>query len=437
MRTFTFAVVFVALIAFVSFAADSDPATGDAAYTLAASDAGGLPTERDALAGTVNPLGGIILLGGETNDGPSADATLVNPDSGEATPLAPIPKARGGLSAGTFQGKVYAIGGRDGDVALKRVDVYDPAVNKWSDGPELPKGVFGAACVSTLKDIYVIGGNGGKRAEGEVYRLEQDKKGKWDWAKLGKLKTARWGHAAVGLPDGRLLIVGGNGDDGPLASCEYFDGKKSSEAPALPEPAADLIAGVIYYPGAEIVALRGLMGPDVQAPLRLNTTLARWEARADWQALARCGAAGISWGGRLIAAGGRDHEGKRLSTVRAFGWNAEWKETLTPKDTGDFKDLRISPDGKQFAWGGTSKRLEIRDLNTLELLRSREQEDSIRSLDWSPDGKRLVVASGSKVLRVHDARTLEVVFEINTDLQAGYHTRWSPRGDLIAVGSDD
>ncbi|MGI8425934.1 MAG: Kelch repeat-containing protein [Actinomycetota bacterium] len=45
------------------------------------------------------------------------------------------------------------------------------------------------------------------------------------WAPTGSLEKARWGHQAVGLPDGRVLVMGGEGGaNGPtLASAELYD----------------------------------------------------------------------------------------------------------------------------------------------------------------------------------------------------------------------
>ena len=44
-----------------------------------------------------------------------------------------------------------------------------------------------------------------------------------EWTATGGLRDARTGAAIASLPDGRVVIAGGSGADGPLASAEIFD----------------------------------------------------------------------------------------------------------------------------------------------------------------------------------------------------------------------
>ena len=104
-----------------------------------------------------------------------------------------------------------------------------------SRGPELPAPSSGAAAVgsadvaealdlelldpaataasSTAADVLVAGGDAGGAPTAAVARLRL-RSGCWD--ALSSLGMARYGHCAVGLQDGRVLVLGGVGSDKEL-----------------------------------------------------------------------------------------------------------------------------------------------------------------------------------------------------------------------------
>ena len=124
------------------------------------------------------------------------------------------PFQRRALSAFVLGGKIYTVGGLTAKGTSKRVDVFDPAANSWSEGPELvgtgSAGFSVASCVSGGSAF--ISGNDGK-----VYRL--DGAGK-TWTPIATQKVARFVHRLVPGSEGKLLVVGGAAHEGNARTVE-------------------------------------------------------------------------------------------------------------------------------------------------------------------------------------------------------------------------
>ena len=69
-----------------------------------------------------------------------------------------MPTPRGGLGVAAFQGKLYAIGGWNFEEVLRTVEVYDPATDTWEEKKQMPvaRALFGITALSGR--IFAIGG---------------------------------------------------------------------------------------------------------------------------------------------------------------------------------------------------------------------------------------------------------------------------------------
>lgn len=74
------------------------------------------------------------------------------------TTLAPMTVARSYLCAAVVDGKIYAIGGKNGDSVLGTNEQYDPATNRWTDKAAMPTPRFSFAIAVYDSKIYCIGG---------------------------------------------------------------------------------------------------------------------------------------------------------------------------------------------------------------------------------------------------------------------------------------
>ena len=134
-----------------------------------------MPVARDSGAAGTDGRSLFIFGGRDNGDRPGNgyDDTLVyTPRTGQwrtsdADGLARLPQRRAGISrAPLVDGKFYIVGGETGDDrsatgpdgVYARIDVYDPATDTFTRGPDLPTGRHGIGPLFTGGRLYVFGG---------------------------------------------------------------------------------------------------------------------------------------------------------------------------------------------------------------------------------------------------------------------------------------
>lgn len=159
----------------------------------------------------------VLAVGGE-----GVSASLLDVDGATWTPR-PMSRARAAFAATQLaDGKVVVVGGTPteaSNVAMASAEVYDPTTDAWKllEGFTPPSYLATATALSNGK-VIILGG-----ADGEIdtpgYKslaraLELDP-ATGAFRSLGNMLQAREQHAAIGLADGRVLVVGGfMGDQG-------------------------------------------------------------------------------------------------------------------------------------------------------------------------------------------------------------------------------
>ena len=142
-----------------------------------------------------------------------ADDSTSNRGNGEATAL---------LSGG----EVLVAGGAGTGTVLRIADLYDPATGKFIQTGSMKTG---RACLTatTLQNgrVLVAGGDDGGCSgwdnifgSAEIYDPHTH-----EFTPTGSMTTARTGATGTLLDNGKVLIAGGVGDDGPLDSAELYD----------------------------------------------------------------------------------------------------------------------------------------------------------------------------------------------------------------------
>jgi hypothetical protein len=253
MRSFIFCILavftFIALLGFSSIGtAQIDTWTKKA----------DMPTARWALSTSV-VNGKIYAIGG--SDGQNRLLSTVeeyDPVTDTWTKKTDMPTKRRYLSTSVVNGKIYAIGGIIGGIDAgfpftSIVEEYDPAADTWRKRTDMPtpRGVLSTSVVNGK--IYAIGGfNGTVLSSVEEYDPTTD-----IWTKKADMPTIRASHSAS-VVNGKIYVIGGLPNMGPVLSIvEEYDPTTDiwTKKADMPTPRADLagsapaVSGKIYVIG--------------------------------------------------------------------------------------------------------------------------------------------------------------------------------------------
>jgi N-acetylneuraminic acid mutarotase len=124
-----------------------------------------------------------------------------------------MPTARGALAVGAIGGKLYAAGGmtsgRPLGKAVRALEVYDIATDRWSRGPDMPAAREHVGGTVLDGRFYVLGGRDPRSdALGTATRFDPES---GEWESLPPLRVAAGGLEAV--TDGGAVLALGGGDD--------------------------------------------------------------------------------------------------------------------------------------------------------------------------------------------------------------------------------
>ncbi len=124
--------------------------------------------------------------------------------------LASMPTARGGLGVAVVNGKIFAIGGFDGNSPLSVNEEYTPGTDMWTTKSSMPTARSGFAIAVYNDKIYCIGGIvgtiGGTNqyvGNNEVYDPSTD-----TWQTEASMPTPR-ADLSANVVNGKIYLIGG------------------------------------------------------------------------------------------------------------------------------------------------------------------------------------------------------------------------------------
>jgi len=161
----------------------------------------------------------IYIIGGETPDGISDRVDIYDTVTGQWSEGARKPTPVSEACGAYLDGKIIVAGGKKPDGSVTNVvEAYDVAENTWEVLPEMPHPIAGAGCVGHSGKLYVIGGWDGQKVIQDILNMNKEEN---KWVKVRDLYSPRVYFGLSFLLD-RLLIIGGwDGHEG-LDTIDYY-----------------------------------------------------------------------------------------------------------------------------------------------------------------------------------------------------------------------
>jgi N-acetylneuraminic acid mutarotase len=203
------------------------------------SSANRMPVSVGKHTATLLPSGKVLVAGGTDNlkDYTYNNAELYDFNTNGWTAATPMAAARQGHTATLLpSGKVLVAGGFDGGPgsvggAFATAELYDPVANTWSAAASMSVGH--AAHTATLLPngkVLVAGGDYPATDSAELYDPVAN-----TWSSAGTMGTDRTDHTATLLQNGKVLVAGGYASTGTgqaVSTAEIYDPVANTWSPA-------------------------------------------------------------------------------------------------------------------------------------------------------------------------------------------------------------
>ena len=300
-----------------------------------------------------------------------------------------------------FAGGRIMSGGPYGPSA--RAQLFEPLTNTWSPVAPMSHPRFGASA-AVLPDgkVLVTGGQSTSEvlASAEIYDPVAD-----SWSPTGTMAAARQFHGSATLPDGRVMVFGGYSGGSPavLSSAEIYDpatglwsAAASLTAPRYAMATTALADGRVLVAGGYHHGV--LASVEIYTPAT-DTTTDTWTPAAPLH-LERSDAAAVTLpDARVLVVGGMVNDEESPPDAELFDpTTGLWTPTAPMLERRIHFGLTLLADGRVLAAGGyTALRTETFSPTT--------------SL-WSPSGQTTTVHMAPTITLLQDGRAL---------LTAGYH----------------
>ena len=260
----------------------------------------------------------VYVLGGFVDD-VLGTVDVYDPMTDGWKQVSSMPTKRCAHGCVALDGKIYAIGGFNGDDGtLNSADVYDPQSDSWQPLAEMASARQEFAAATAGGKIYVIGGT--ESDDDTTAAVEAFDPLLGTWAEVASMSVARRLHAAA-VVDGKIYVLGGYdagaGSGQGLDSVEMYDPQTDSwqQKTSLPHAGSRHVAAVM---GGKIYVSGGYRdGSEASTLLVFDPQANTWMELAS-MGTARADHASAAIGGKLYVFGGFSNGAERLASVEAY-----------------------------------------------------------------------------------------------------------------------
>ena len=271
---------------------------------------------------TVTALTDHVLVAGGFGDTGDLDSTEVY-DAATGTWAMSFPMTGSRVRHGAVRlpgtETIFLMGGERFPAMLRSTEVFDLTTGPTPGGLMVEARSRFAAVVLDDGRVLVAGGFRpmGQIAASEVY----DPIGGM-WSSVDDLSVPRSRAASARLPDGRVLIAGGSDTFGPptpaLSTAEIFDPSAESWTPTASMAAVRRQPGIAAMPNGQILVFGGeTPGGTISSSEVFDPSSLAWTPMGDLAAARKSVATALLPSGVVLAAGGADTTGP-ISTAEAF-----------------------------------------------------------------------------------------------------------------------
>jgi N-acetylneuraminic acid mutarotase len=219
-----------------------------------------------------------ILVGGGLNASNTsvAEVVTVDPAAGTAASAGQFAVPFHDAAAAMIRGTLYAFGGGRGGNSTDLVQAFDPGTGAGRVVAHMPTALSDDVATASNGAVYIVGGYDGVRAQRSIFATVDGAS-----FELAGILPVGLRYAAVASVGDRLVIAGGETDDGPTSAVEVFDTTTSRVTrlgrlqSRLGHASAFALGGRVYVAGGLNAAERALGTVTIIDPTAGAITSAR------------------------------------------------------------------------------------------------------------------------------------------------------------------
>jgi hypothetical protein len=288
--------------------------------------AGDLAFPRQGHSTTLLRNGKVLLAGGEDDVGPIATAELYDPASGTFTSIGSMSDIRWSHTATLLpNGKVLIAGGANNIDSQDTAEIFDPASNTFAPISNMTTArMHYTATLLANGKVLLAGGWSSYSPITPLASAELFDSATNSFVPTVSMSTSHWFHRSTLLPDGRVLVIGGNVGLFSTSVMEAYDpvsgsfavagnltqARNSHTATLLPNGRVLVMGGSYRFSGTDAPESIALASSELY--LSGSSTTASGSMMMSPRTLHT---ATLLDGGRVLVVGGWDGNGNALATA--------------------------------------------------------------------------------------------------------------------------